>query len=153
MSTDTVGHRTKPYLQTALKALGNSQITAFPLTNNTRHEFVRSPVATGAILPVGCMPSEITIYNSGANGLTIYPVVGGTINSGMTNAPAVACGGMPASLSGLRARLTGTTSNPVEPVDPRHRAALTVRSNTTIPDLSAALRQTVTQRSTRRLGP
>jgi hypothetical protein len=87
MSTNTVGHRITPSLQTGLTALGTTQSTAFSLTNNTWHEFTTVPTGTGAILPVGMAPSEIRVFNNGANPLNIYPSVRGTINGGTANVP------------------------------------------------------------------
>ena len=87
MSTNTVGHRITPSLQTGLTALGSTQSTAFPLTNNSWHEFTTVASGTGAILPTGMAPSEIRVFNNGANPLRIYPPVGGTINAGTANLP------------------------------------------------------------------
>jgi hypothetical protein len=84
--SNTLGHRLRPALQTGLTATGSSQATAFPLTNNTLHEFTTVAASTGAILPVGVTPSEVTIYNSGASTLTLYPPMGGSIDAGSANA-------------------------------------------------------------------
>jgi hypothetical protein len=87
MSTNTVGHRITPLLQTGLTALGSTQSTAFPLTNNTWHEFTTVASGTGAILPAGKTPSEVRVFNDSANPLRVYPPVGGTINAGTVNLP------------------------------------------------------------------
>lgn len=84
--SNTLSHRLRPALQTGLTAVGSSQATAFALTNNTLHEFTTVASSTGAILPVGVTPSEVTIYNSGANALTLYPPLGGSIDVGSANA-------------------------------------------------------------------
>jgi hypothetical protein len=86
MSNSTLGHRVRPSLQTGLTATGSSQATAFPLTNNTLHEFTTVSSSSGAILPIGVTPSEIAIFNDGASSLTIYPPTGGSIDSGTANA-------------------------------------------------------------------
>ena len=39
--TNTLNHRVNPSLMTGLTATGSSQSTAFPLTNNTLHEFTK----------------------------------------------------------------------------------------------------------------
>lgn len=72
--------------KTGLAASGSSQATALPLTNNAFHEFTTVGSSTGAILPSGTPPSEVAIFNNGANTLTIYPPVGGTIDGGTANA-------------------------------------------------------------------
>jgi hypothetical protein len=87
MSTNTVGHRITPSLQTGLTALGSTQSTAFPLTNNTWHEFTTVASGTGVILPAGKTPSEVRVFNDSANPLRVYPPVGGTINAGTVNLP------------------------------------------------------------------
>jgi hypothetical protein len=84
--TNTLNHRVNPSLMTGLTATGSSQATAFPLTNNTLHEFTTVASSTGAILPIGVTPSEVTIYNNGASTLTLYPPKGGSIDSGTANA-------------------------------------------------------------------
>jgi hypothetical protein len=84
--TNTLNHRVNPSLMTGLTATGSSQATAFPLTNNTLHEFTTVASSTGAVLPIGVTPSEVTIYNNGASTLTLYPPKGGSIDSGTANA-------------------------------------------------------------------
>jgi hypothetical protein len=86
MSINTLGHRLRPSLQTGLTATGSSQATAFLLTNNTLHEFTTVASSTGAILPVGVTPSEVSIFNHGASSLSIYPPMGGSIDAGTANA-------------------------------------------------------------------
>jgi predicted RecA/RadA family phage recombinase len=84
--TSTQNHKVRPILLTGLIATGSSQATAFRLLNNTLHEFTTVASSTGAILPVGSLPSEVTIFNDGASALTIYPPTGGSIDSGTANA-------------------------------------------------------------------
>ena len=84
--TNTLNHRVNPSLLTGLTATGSSQATAFPLTNNTLHEFTTVSSSNGAILPVGKLPSEVSIFNDGASSLTIYPPPGGSIDAGAANA-------------------------------------------------------------------
>jgi hypothetical protein len=86
MIINTLGHRLRPSLQTGLTATGSSQATAFLLTNNTLHEFTTVASSTGAILPVGVTPSEVSIFNHGASSLSIYPPTGGSIDAGTANA-------------------------------------------------------------------
>lgn len=65
---------------TALVAAGTTQATALalPADNN----FVGTAAAsTGVILPPGNAGDSIFVYNGGANSLTVYPPVGGTINN------------------------------------------------------------------------
>jgi hypothetical protein len=87
MSLNTVNQRLTPYLKTGLTALGSSQSTAYPLLNNTWHEFTTVAASTGAILPTPSLPSEIRVFNNGASSLSVYPPSGGTINAGTANAP------------------------------------------------------------------
>ena len=83
--TSTQNHKVKPILLTGLIATGSSQATAFLLTNNTQHEFTTVAPLTGAILPVGVTPSEVSVYNDGASSLSIYPPPGGSIDAGTAN--------------------------------------------------------------------
>jgi hypothetical protein len=86
MSNNTLGHRIKPAVQTGLTAMGSTQTTALALTNNTLHEFTSVPSSAGAILPVGVTPSTISVFNDGANSLSIYPPTGGSIDGAAANA-------------------------------------------------------------------
>lgn len=66
---------------TGLIALGNSQATslALPAAINA---FATVAASTGAVLPIDAQPGdEYEIYNGGANSLTVYPALGGTINN------------------------------------------------------------------------
>ncbi len=73
-------------LLTGLTATGTNQATAFPLwPGNVQHEFTTVASGTGAILPTA-IPAEISIHNAGANTLSVYPPVGGSIDGGSTNA-------------------------------------------------------------------
>ena len=84
---DTVSSGVPPYVRTGLTATGSSQANAFPLTNNTYHEFTTVTSGTGAIVPAPSIPSYFTIQNSGEASLAIYPQSGGTIDLGDVNAP------------------------------------------------------------------
>jgi hypothetical protein len=85
MSMNTLGHSVSPSLRTDLTATGSTQATAFRLTNNTLHEFTTVAPLTGAVLPVGVTPSEISVFNDGASSLSIYPPPGGSIDAGTAN--------------------------------------------------------------------
>ena len=98
MNTNTLGHRLRPSIQTGLTATGSSQATAFALTNNTLHEFTTVNGSTGAVLPVGVTPSEISIFNDGASSLSIYPPRGGSIDAGAANASISLAAGSGATL-------------------------------------------------------
>ena len=67
-------------VQSALTATGASQATALALPAGT-NAFGTVAASTGAILAPGTAGDEIDIYNGGANSLTVYPPVGGTINN------------------------------------------------------------------------
>lgn len=65
---------------TALTATGSTQATALAI--GASNNFVGTTAAsTGVILPLGNNGDSIFIYNGGANTLTVYPPVGGTINN------------------------------------------------------------------------
>ncbi len=70
-----------------LVATGSSQADAFPLVNDSFYQFVTVDSGTGALLPVAKIPSQVTLWNGGANALSVYPPVGGTINDEVVNAP------------------------------------------------------------------
>jgi len=86
MAINTANHKAKPAIITGLTATGSIQANAFALVGNGNHEFTTVASGTGAILPSPALPSEIAIYNAGANALLVYPPVGGTINGGTVNA-------------------------------------------------------------------
>lgn len=66
--------------QSGVTATGSTQGTAYPLTaDNTAFSTVAA--STGAILILGSPGDETFVYNGGANTLTVYPSVGGTINN------------------------------------------------------------------------
>ena len=68
-------------VQSGQTALGNSQATAFALAAAIT-AFSTTAASTGAILPADAAPGdECEVYNGGANSLTVYPPVGGTINN------------------------------------------------------------------------
>jgi hypothetical protein len=66
-------------LDAAVTATGNNAATAYPIgfvnTNVTT-----TAASTGVILPTGGFGDELYVYNNGANALTVYPPVGGTVN-------------------------------------------------------------------------
>lgn len=65
---------------TGLTATGSTQATALALA--AAINFVSTAAAsTGVILPVGQAGDVVVVYNGGANSLTVYPPVGGTINN------------------------------------------------------------------------
>ena len=65
---------------TGLTATGSTQATALNLPAAT-NVFSTVAASTGAILNPGSPGDVIDIYNGGANTLTVYPPVGGTINN------------------------------------------------------------------------
>jgi hypothetical protein len=81
----TVNHRFRSVLS-GLTALGSSQATAFVLLNSADHQFTTVASSTGAILPPAKLPSSVTVFNGGADTLSVYPPVGGTVNAGDANA-------------------------------------------------------------------
>jgi len=65
---------------TGLTAAGSTQATALnlPATNN----FISTAAAsTGVVLSPGNAGDMIFVYNGGANSVTVYPPLGGTINN------------------------------------------------------------------------
>jgi len=67
--------------QVGQTALGSTQANAFPLAAaNTSFSTVAA--STGAVLPTNAQVGDLMeIYNGGANSLTVYPALGGTINN------------------------------------------------------------------------
>jgi hypothetical protein len=71
---------------TGIIATGSTQATAYAITA-TNSIFTTVSSGTGGILQTATSPGdEGTITNFGANSLTVYPPVGGTINNGTVNA-------------------------------------------------------------------
>lgn len=65
---------------TGLTATGNSQGTALSL--GATINFVSTAAAsTGVLLPNGSAGDRVTVYNGGANSLTVYPPAGAQINN------------------------------------------------------------------------
>lgn len=63
-----------------LTATGTSATDALPLTDV--NEFTTVASSTGALLPAGASPGDqVTLYNIGAQTLTVYPPTGETINN------------------------------------------------------------------------
>jgi len=89
MSLDTIGQKARTRIQTGLTAIGSTQSDAFPLSNNTEHEFTTVGSGTGCILPMAypSPPSQVSVFNVGSNALAVYPPLGGTINGAAVNAP------------------------------------------------------------------
>lgn len=69
----------------ALTATGNSQGTALALPTDF-NVFTTVAASTGAILQQATPTDWITVVNHGANALTVYPPVGGSISTLSTNA-------------------------------------------------------------------
>jgi hypothetical protein len=68
-------------VQTGQTATGSTQATAFALGAEIT-AFSTAAASTGAILPSDATAGdEMEVYNGGANSLTVYPPVGGTINN------------------------------------------------------------------------
>ena len=71
---------------TGLTAAGTNQATAYAIVSPFS-QFSTVAASTGAILPAQCLANDsVAAYNAGANTLTVYPPVGGTINGGSVNA-------------------------------------------------------------------
>jgi len=84
-ATNVIGN-----LDPAITALGNSNVTAYQMgLGNSK--FTTTAASTGGILPSGCSPGDTALVsNDGANALTVYPPVGGTINAGASISVAAA---------------------------------------------------------------
>jgi len=64
----------------AITATGTTQADAVALTDV--NEITTTAASTGAILPAGTSPGDqITVYNIGANTLSVYPPTGESINA------------------------------------------------------------------------
>lgn len=73
-------------MATGLTAVGTTQALALPL-NSKFNVFGTVAATTSAILPFGVpRTDEVGIRNGGANALTLFPPVGGSINGGAANA-------------------------------------------------------------------
>jgi hypothetical protein len=68
----------------ALTATGAAQATALALPADA-NRFTTVAASTGTILPAMNPGDEVTIFNGGANALSVYPPVGGAINAIATN--------------------------------------------------------------------
>lgn len=82
---NTVSHRGRAVLN-SLTATGTNQATAFQLVNDADHQFTTVASSTGAILPAARGSSSISVWNGGANTISVYPPLGGKVNDGSTNA-------------------------------------------------------------------
>ncbi len=87
MSTATSGH-TGRAIYTGLTAAGSTQATALQLAGrgDSLVELTSVPSSSGVMLPPPILPMKVEIANQGANTLSIYPQVGGTIDNGTVNA-------------------------------------------------------------------
>jgi hypothetical protein len=66
---------------TSLTAAGSTQATALAL-GSAINAISTAAASTGVILPSTATPGDqIFIYNGGANTVTVYPAVGGTLNN------------------------------------------------------------------------
>jgi hypothetical protein len=66
---------------TSLTAVGSTQATALAI-GAANNGITTAAASTGVILPASATPGDqIYIYNGGANAVTVYPAVGGTINN------------------------------------------------------------------------
>jgi hypothetical protein len=84
-----VGNEWLPVIKGALTAAGNSQGTALVIpSGQDLSVFTTVAASTGAILPAsGVSPGEeYVIANHGANALSVYPAVGGTMGTASANA-------------------------------------------------------------------
>jgi len=68
-----------------LTATGSTQATALALPADIC-KFTTVAASTGAIIPPSNPTDSGTVYNGGANALSLYPPVGGTINGLSANA-------------------------------------------------------------------
>jgi hypothetical protein len=68
-----------------LTATGSTQGTALPLPADI-NKFTTVAASTGAIIPAANPGDSGTVFNGGANALSLYPPVGGKINGLGTNA-------------------------------------------------------------------
>ena len=71
-------------VSSGLTATGTNQSTAYSLTA-ADNEFTTVVSGTGAILYAGTPGDSQTVYNGGANALTVYPPSGSQINGMGTN--------------------------------------------------------------------
>jgi hypothetical protein len=68
-------------VSTGLTATGSTQATALALPASI-NAISTAAASTGVILPSNATSGdEIEVYNGGANAVTVYPPVGGTINN------------------------------------------------------------------------
>lgn len=70
-------------MATGLTAAGSTQATALALTAD-HNKIGTAALNTGVLLRK--VAGMQTVYNGGANAVSVYPPVGGTINSGAANA-------------------------------------------------------------------
>lgn len=73
-------------MATGLVAVGATQALALPLAAKF-NVFATVAATLGAVLPFGVSRNdEVGVRNGGANALTVYPPIGGSINGGAVNA-------------------------------------------------------------------
>jgi hypothetical protein len=85
MGNQTVNHRGRAVLS-GLTATGTNQATAFALVSRGDHQFTTVTSSTGAVLPSARLADSGSVWNGGANTLSVYPPVGGKVNDGSVNA-------------------------------------------------------------------
>lgn len=72
-------------VQSGVTATGTNQATAYALTAADT-EFTTVAAGTGAVIYAGTPGDEQSVYNGGANALTVYPPSGSKINGLAANA-------------------------------------------------------------------
>lgn len=82
---------------TALTATGTNQATGLAMTNSV-NVFGTVAASTAAVLPVGSLSDDVWVRNGGANALSVFPPVGGTINALSANAALSVAAGKDAQL-------------------------------------------------------
>lgn len=65
---------------TGLTAAGTNQATGLALINAV-NVFGTVGASSAAVLPVGSLSDDVWVRNGGANALSLFPPVGGTINA------------------------------------------------------------------------
>lgn len=69
----------------AQTSVGTTQATALKIGSD-HTQFTTVAASSGAVLPAPNAGEWRSVFNGGANALTVYPNVGGTINGGSVNA-------------------------------------------------------------------
>lgn len=71
---------------TGISAAGTTQATATVLTTDLNY-ITTCAANAGVILPVGELAKTVTVFNNGANSLSVYPPVGGALGKMAVNIP------------------------------------------------------------------